>query len=60
MLIDANDVLQLPTFFMLWVGEPFFELWLCISIVAAVARSAAVLTPERKSVLVTGWVTTSK
>ena len=54
MLIDANDVLQLPTFFMLWVGEPFFELWLCISIVAAVARSAAVLTPDRKSVLVTG------
>ena len=39
---------------MLWVGEPFFELWLCITIIAAVARSAAVLAPDKKSVLVTG------
>ena len=39
---------------MLWVGDPFYELWLCISIIAAVARSAAVLTPDKKSVLVTG------
>merc|ERR1712117_743443 len=44
----------LPSILMLWVGEPFFEMWLCISIAAAVARSAAVLTPDKKSELVTG------
>ena len=26
---------------MLWVGEPFFEMWLCISLVAAVAKIKA-------------------